>query len=171
MARTAFRLAGADTLLKKMEALSDKQILAASKKGLKSTIPDLYFNIVSRIPVDTGELKSKMETYGPKVNRKKFVVHGGVMTPTREALGISSDDPNYWPSALEYGSRAHTISKRGKGVLGGIFVKRVRHPGTAPVAFMRNGADASKTGFETNLAREINKTIKKAEKDMNRGGK
>lgn len=171
MARTKFMLVGADELIKQMEILADKDITSATRKGLKSTIPDLFYNITSRIPVKTGKLRSEIDTYGPKIIKKKMVVHGGVMTPTREKLGIKPEDPNYWPSALEYGSKAHWITKKGRGVLGGgLFRKTVKHPGTAPVAFMRNGADASKDQFDANMRREIEKTIKRVQKKINKLG-
>jgi len=164
MAKTKFRLAGADELIKKMNELSDKGIISAVRRGMKSSIPDMYFQVVSRVPVDTGELKSKMETYGPKINKRKGFIHGGVQTPSRQALGIDPKDPNYWPAALEYGSKAHTIKRRGKGVLGFVMRKSVNHPGQPPVAFLRNGMEASKNDFESNTIREINKELKKATK-------
>lgn len=169
MTRQNFEITGAKALEQGMKILNDRKIKSALKKGVNGGITVAFYHILERIPSDTGNLRNRMSTYGPKTRRKDGMLHGGVMTPTREELGIPPEDPNYWPAALEYGAKEHWISKRGKGVLGGVLRKSVKHPGIAPVAFMRNGANAAKPTFDKLVAKEVNDAIARAQKQLNRG--
>lgn len=49
----------------------------------------------------------------------------------------------FYAHMVEFGTRAHAIAAKGKGWLafGGIFAKRVNHPGTAPKPYMRPALD------------------------------
>jgi HK97 gp10 family phage protein len=85
----------------------------------------------ANVPVDTGTLRDGLKV---STRSRRGVVMARVVTTGKHA---------YLARWIEYGTTAHRIVARGKGMyFGGMFAKGVNHPGGRPKPFMRPALDA-----------------------------
>lgn len=68
------------------------KVVLAEIKAVMPRHPDSVVHLVDLMRVAAGKTTNKGE-----------VIRDGAVYPTRAELGISADDPYYWPFALEYG--------------------------------------------------------------------
>lgn len=123
----------------------DQKALNAYLKGRNGpVVRDLVrrgLNVESRAkqlcPVDTGRLRSSITT--------EVAISGGGIPVVR--VGTNVD----YAEAVHEGTRPHVIVPRNASVLrfpsrGGaiVFTRRVNHPGTRGVPFLRNALDAAR---------------------------
>ena len=84
----------------------------------------------ANVPVESGQLRD-----GLKVSTSS---RRGRVTAKVKATGKHAHIAPW----LEYGTAAHKITAKGKGMFfGGLFVKGVQHPGSRPKPFMRPALD------------------------------
>ena len=84
----------------------------------------------ANVPVESGQLRD-----GLKVSTSS---RSGRVTAKVKATGKHAHIAPW----LEYGTAAHKITAKGKGMFfGGLFVKGVQHPGSRPKPFMRPALD------------------------------
>jgi len=103
-----FSVLGDRELSRKLRRLDEKiqkkitrQALRKSAKRAKGRIVD---NLNSGTPaIVTGDTAQAFKDAKIKGTTRKGRIRIGVTWPERDALGITPDDPNYYPVALEYG--------------------------------------------------------------------
>lgn len=101
-------------------------------------------SIQSRTPVRTGKLREKLRIV-PARARYRGLISALVTTPTRAELGVSKDDPYYWPAALEYGHSRKLADGRIKS--------------TKAFPFMRDGFDAAENQAADTVRRKVEEGV------------
>ena len=113
--------------LQKLPAKIEQSVLrGALRAGANVVMAEAKANV----PVDSGQLRD-----GLKVSTSS---RRGRVTAKVKATGKHAHIAPW----LEYGTAAHKITSKGKGLFfGGLFVKGVQHPGSRPKPFMRPALD------------------------------
>jgi len=102
----------------------------------------------ANVPVDSGQLRD-----GLKVSTSS---RRGRVTAKVKATGKHAHIAPW----LEYGTAAHKITAKGKGMFfGGLFVKGVQHPGSRPKPFMRPALDGRAQEAVSAAARYMKKRL------------
>lgn len=103
-----------------------------SKQTVREAALETRNQAVSRTPVDTGLLRSGWNFRESADIGDRFVCEVSNLTP--------------YANAVEYGTRAHTITARNKSVLadksGQVFGTTVSHPGTRPRPMLRTAVQS-----------------------------
>ena len=111
--------------LRRLEGKDQRKVVV---KALRAGAKNTARAIKSRLPVDSGDLKSaKIKPRAMKRSRRRIGLWIGL--PTREELGIAADAKWYYPAAVEYG-----------------YTRKARAPVTVPPKpFLRPAFDESES--------------------------
>jgi hypothetical protein len=115
---------------KVLRPMTDKVAKKTIKPGIESEIPTRSFD-PPKWPIATGSNIKEVSHTGPPgsmknniyvkpIKRTRTAVGRVVMLPTRDTLGISKDNPFYYPAAIEYGVKFNKLTQRpqpGKAIL------------------------------------------------------
>lgn len=104
-----FSLVGDKSLLAQMDMLQGPKAKRVYKKGIAEGTKYVWLKTKAkaRAVMNKGYASGVLSaglTYKVK-SSKQNGIYGLVMTPTREMLGISANDPYYYPAAVEFGTR------------------------------------------------------------------
>jgi len=104
-----FDFLGDKSLIDQMDLLAGKLGKKIYKKGMKAGTKFIWLKTraKARAVLNKGYatgLVSNGITFKLKTSKKQGV-YGLIMAPSRSALGISANDPYYYPAALEFGTR------------------------------------------------------------------
>ena len=82
-----------------------RAVISALRASAKRTMPRLIHNISGNpVKVRTGRLVSAFLQQSVKSEKSdRNLIRLGIPFPTRDQLGISADDPYYYPTAVEFG--------------------------------------------------------------------
>ena len=97
------RLLGDRALDRKMKRLTGPQQKKIVRRALRLAAKVVLPTAKSLVPVDRGTLKKTLKIKALKQKRGKFGIV--ITTGTRDELGIASDDPFYYPAAVELGTK------------------------------------------------------------------
>lgn len=125
------RVKGLSDLNKFLQQLPAKVEANILRGALRAGAVVVREEMRATVPVDTGTLKAGLKI---STNRRRGQVSAKVKATGKHA---------YIAPWLEYGTGAHRIVSRGKGLLfGGMFAKSVEHQGIEPRRFMRTALDS-----------------------------
>lgn len=111
-------------------------------------------NVVKPVAQGLARKRSGLYAAGLKVGTR---ARGGTVMATLKATGKHA----FLGPWLEYGTRSHVITAKGKGWLsfGGVFAKSVQHPGTRPYPHMRPALDSQATNAVVAAAEYMKKRL------------
>lgn len=125
---------------------------AAQSRGIRKSFVKgsaLIRKTVRALVPGSGENRQKLRR-GIKAKfgrrRRRGSIARFVSLPSRDFLGIASDDRNYWPAALEYG---HVLVSRAGRIIGQV----------PPVSFLRKGYDQVERRVIEIIRRELGAAI------------
>jgi hypothetical protein len=91
-------------LLKLVGRAENKVIAQALRKSAVRARDRVVENLSgNKVQVQTGVLRGAFQKAKIRGSTKRGFIRRGVVFPERDQLGISADDPNYYPIAVEYG--------------------------------------------------------------------
>ena len=124
------RVKGLADLNKFLQQLPVKIEQSVLRGALRAGANVVMAEAKANVPVESGQLRD-----GLKVSTSS---RRGRVTAKVKATGKHAHIAPW----LEYGTAAHKITAKGKGMFfGGLFVKGVQHPGSRPKPFMRPALD------------------------------
>ena len=142
-----------DAELKKLDKkVSAKLVKKATRAGAKILLKEMK----SRVAVGTGKLRKSLGILVGKMRGK------GARLKVGARRGKNQRYDGFHAHFIEFGTAAHFIKKKGKGVLsvfGKVFGKEIEHPGQTAKPFMRPAADAKQTEIINAIGSELGKLI------------
>lgn len=140
-------ITGVPELQRALRMLADKTqkriVSHALTKESKRTKQRVVENIVRLGLIDSGNLLSAFESAAIRSANKKSLIVKGIAIPTRAQLGISPNDPYFYPYAVEYG-----------------------HKGAIPHPYIRPAIDNHKQQSIADIAQDIGSGIERAAKKL-----
>lgn len=121
-------LADLNKFLQQLPAKMEQNVLRSALRAGANVVRD---EAKANVPVDSGLLRDGLKV---STNSRRGRVTAKVKATGRHA---------YIAPWLEYGTAAHKIVSKGKGLyFGGMFARGVQHPGSRPKPFMRPALDS-----------------------------
>lgn len=134
-----------NTFLQQLPAKLEQNVLRGALRAGANVVRE---TAKANVPVDTGTLRD-----GIKVSTR---ARRGRVTASIKVTGKHA----YVAHWLEYGTAAHRIVAKGKGMyFGGKIVKSVEHPGARPRPFMRPALDARARDAVVAVAEHMKKRL------------
>lgn len=152
-----FQIFGVESVLKKFETLRKSVRKDLLRAGLERWATVVRDDVLAR--VGGGDLNVVTGAYLAAWSKQPVVFQrggmegmpsAGIAFPSREALGISKDDENYYPFAIEYGHAAPLRGRKGK---------KLRRAALTAEAKTQAKQLLSGGGLNKNLAKRLKKMV------------
>ena len=106
------QLLGTQQLVKSLKQFDPVLRKKLQRRATRKAAKPVQESAKSHVPVRTGQLRKGIVIRSAKRKRSSPIVGATVVTPKRMRLGISDNDPYYYPTIVEFGAPSRNIPAR-----------------------------------------------------------